>query len=302
MATMDIRNHVKQLLRMCGHAFVRTVHERLDEIERQGNDMSVQTASLAETQSALLQASIHVVESLHRVQAVLNEELVRQVYVETNDFESTDPEAGLMSFLYSCLPERKAIVVGAHVGDISECLLRSGYEVYAFESRPPVYEGLVNRFAGGRPGFHSFDFALGSSPSDGTQLLQARTLEDLHRARTIPEDICLVNIDTGALDLEVIRGMGDHRYPVVVAGFRDRETPTLESLVEVMSARGYHWYAVLYRVLGRTQTAYYCNYSRSLPNTCGHVFFFRQYDVFAQAQAWCSAVLPRTYFKPVSAR
>ena len=28
--TMDFRNHVKQLLRMCGHAFVGTVHERLD--------------------------------------------------------------------------------------------------------------------------------------------------------------------------------------------------------------------------------------------------------------------------------
>ena len=118
---------------------------------------------------------------------------------------------------------------------------------------PQRMKAESNRFAGGRPGFHLFDFALGSEPSDGTLPVQARTLEDLHRARTIPEDICLVNIDTGALDLEVIRGMGDHRYPVVVAGFGRRLTPTLESLVEVMSARGYHWYTVLYRVLGRTK-------------------------------------------------
>jgi hypothetical protein len=29
--------------------------------------------------------------------------------------------------------------------------------------------------------------------------------------------------------------------------------------------------------------------------------FFRDYQLFAQAQAWCGAVLPRTYFKPAPA-
>ena len=71
---MGIRDKVKQLLRMCGHAFLGTVHDRLDGLERRGNDLSVQNASLAETQEALLQASIHVVESLQQVQNDLRQQ------------------------------------------------------------------------------------------------------------------------------------------------------------------------------------------------------------------------------------
>jgi hypothetical protein len=44
--------------------------------------------------------------------------------------------------------------------------------------------------------------------------------------------------------------------------------------------------------------SYYANHSRALPNSRGSAFFFRDYRVFAEAQAWCAATLPRTYFKP----
>ena len=110
-------------------------------------------------------------------------------------------------------------------------------------------------------------------------------------------------------DLEVIRGMDAMRYPVVATEYWDTEIPfgqsgllyTLGDITGEMKQRGYGWFLVLYRVWGRNQTAFYANHARSVPNSWGNIFFFRDYDLFARAQEWCAAVLPRTYFKPAPA-
>jgi hypothetical protein len=95
-----------------------------------------------------------------------------------------------------------------------------------------------------------------------------------------------------------------------------------------MRSREYHWNIVLYRRqegnaslgaddgvdhngdpgVGRNGNGdhtraggamrYYANHSRALPNSRGSVLFFCDYRVFAEAQSWCAATLPRTYFKP----
>jgi hypothetical protein len=140
--------------------------------------------------------------------------------------------------------------------------------------------------------------------------VRVRTLEGVHRAGLVPEDVGLVKIDTEGFDLEVIRGMGEYRYPVIVTEYWDSEIPfgqsgllyTLGSLVAEMRSRGYFWHIVLCRIWGRDQNGYYCNHERSLPKSWGNIFFFREYDLFAPAQRWCSAVLPGIYFKqsPVS--
>jgi hypothetical protein len=57
---MNLRDRAKQALRMCGHALTSTVHDRLDVLERE-----LRIAKLVETNTALLEASIHVVENLH---------------------------------------------------------------------------------------------------------------------------------------------------------------------------------------------------------------------------------------------
>jgi FkbM family methyltransferase len=278
-------------------------------------------------------------------QRQISEVLAHHVSVETSDYEFTNPETGLMDLLYSYLPTRKAIDVGAHTGDVSECLLRSGYEVYAFEPFPPVYEKLVSRL-GGQEGFHSFNFALGcdeaemplhlaqdlsgsrkygdvtvfsslaahSMPDDlpftSSSTVMVKNLANLHREGVIPADIGLVKIDTEGFDLEVIRGMGDFRYPVVCAEFWDAKIPfgqsgvpyTLDSLVREVKKLGYVWHIVLYRIWGRNVTAFYGNHHRSVPESWGNVFFFRDFGLFSQGQAWCSAVLPRTYFRSVPAK
>jgi FkbM family methyltransferase len=308
--------------------------DRIDSFSAQG----VQSAEGSR------QASDAIVELRNQFVEVLQNDVVQQVCVETSDYGLVNPEVGLICYLYSYLPSRRVIDVGAHTGEVSETLMKAGYEVYAFEPNPSVYQELIGRL-GDCGGFHPFPFAIGSRKGEmslhlATDLsgsnvygdvtllssltkhsmpddlrfgesipVSTRTLADLHQAATLPGDICLLKIDTEGFDLEVIRGMGEHRYPVVAAEFWDTEIPfgksglpyTFDELVAEMKGYGYPWHVVLYRIWGRNRTAYYCDHPRAVPHSWGNVFFFRDYDTFAQAQKWCSAVLPRTYFKAAPA-
>jgi hypothetical protein len=77
-----------------------------------------------------------------------------------------------------------------------------------------------------------------------------------------------------------------------------RRLYTMPSMVAEGRERDYQWYIVLYRTVGKNQTRFYCNHPRPVPQTWGNLVFFRDYERFSQGQAWCAAVLPRTYFKP----
>src|ERR1035437_10205616 len=289
--------------------------------------------------------SIALLEPVAReTRSFLANEAVRQVVVETSEYAPVNPELGLMCFLYSHLPGRKAMDIGAHIGEVSSCLLKTGYEVYAFEPYPPNYTRLRKRMKGQRA-FHAFNMALGAvdgelplhlvtdstkdhtfdDPTvfhslaphgmpdglsfDGATTVPVKRVADLHRSGVVPADISLVKIDTEGYDLEVIRGMEGHRYPVVCAEFWDTQIPfasngllyTFESIVREMGQRSYFWYIVLYRVWGLNQTAFFCNHNQSVPGSWGNLFFFRDHATFQQAQQWCAAVLPRTYFKSVPA-
>jgi FkbM family methyltransferase len=434
---MDLRSPVKNVLRMCGHAVVSTVHDRLNGIERALRDILDENTELASTQTALLQSGVHVVEKLAKIEeaiqraderviagmqnvsrsdirdlagalgefkallleqsaaatrageavasamsaqtaavapavekmvalgdgmretaaaslavlqpcaqrtmAFLSNESVRQVCVETSDYVATNPELGLFEFLYSFLPSRKALDIGAHAGEVSNHLLKAGYEVYAFEPCPETYRRLHSRLTA-VPDFHPFQVAIGNA--DGQQplysvedrspdkvygdptvynslsrhgmpadlpfhgesvIVPVRTLAGLHAEGRVPDDVGLVKVDTEGFDLEVIRGMREYRYPAVMVEFWDSAIPfggpdlpyTVETLVAEMRARQYLWYIVLYRVWGEPQTAFFCNHDRAVPNSWGNVIFFRDREIFDQAQKWCAAVLPRTYFKPM---
>jgi FkbM family methyltransferase len=137
-----------------------------------------------------------------------------------------------------------------------------------------------------------------------TVSISVRNLESLHASSEIPSDIGLVKIDTEGSDLEVILGMGEHRYPVVVAEFWDSKFPfgqfgannKLEDLVDEMRGRGYDWFIVIYKIFLSNDVSYYCNNKFSIENSWGNVFFFQDYQIFSQALKWCSAVMPATYF------
>jgi FkbM family methyltransferase len=260
-----------------------------------------------------------------------------KVIIDQKYFQDLDIE--LMTYLYSYLPHRLAVDIGANRGDVSSRLLQAGYQVYAFEPFPPVIDKLKNRL-GDHPNFRLFPFALGSenqtqelhiatdetpdntyqdasfyssltkhSLSEGlvftdTIPVTVKTLASLHDTEELPKDIGLVKIDTEGFDLEVIKGMGNYRYPVVVAEFWDQNFPfggsgamnQLPDLVNAMKERDYHWHLVIYRIWGSSDVSYYCNSAYSLDNSWGNVFFFQDYHVFHQALLWCASVMPATYF------
>lgn len=260
-----------------------------------------------------------------------------KVIIDQKYFQDLDIE--LMTYLYSYLPHRLAVDIGANRGDVSSRLLQAGYQVYAFEPFPAVIDKLKNRL-GDHPNFRLFPFALGSenqtqelhiatdetpdntyqdasfyssltkhSLSEGlvftdTIPVTVKTLASLHDGEELPKDIGLVKIDTEGFDLEVIKGMGNYRYPVVVAEFWDQNFPfgrsgamnQLPDLVNAMKERDYHWHLVIYRIWGSSDVSYYCNSAYSLNNSWGNVFFFQDYQVFHQALLWCASVMPATYF------
>jgi FkbM family methyltransferase len=286
----------------------------------------------------------------------LNHQLLSQVYedihnhkfkVVTNQSNFQGIEVELMCYLYSYLPYPSALDIGANQGDVTERLLQTGYEVYAFEPFLPVVEKLKNRLSN-FSNLHVFPLALGaineerelhlvgdqnlvndpnSQPlypdADYTLLssinihslpegmvftekvpITVTTLETLHQQQQVPSEVGLVKIDTEGFDLQVIQGMGDYRYPVVVAEFWDEKFPfgefgadnRLPSLVEAMKLRGYHWFIVIYRVFPNNEVSFYCNHLISVGSSWGNVFFFQEHSVFSEALKWCSCVMPATYF------
>ncbi|ARI80396.1 FkbM family methyltransferase [Microcystis aeruginosa] len=284
-----------------------------------------------------IQENIHQISEDNRQ---IFEDIHSQKYKVITDqqyFQDLDIE--LMTYLYSYLPHRLAVDIGANRGDVSSRLLQAGYQVYAFEPFPAVIDKLKNRL-GDHPNFRLFPFALGSenqtqelhiatdetpdntyqdasfyssltkhSLSEGlvftdTIPVTVKTLASLHDAEELPKDIGLVKIDTEGFDLEVIKGMGNYRYPVVVAEFWDQNFPfgrsgamnQLPDLVNAMKARDYHWHLVIYRIWGSSDVSYYCNSAYSLDNSWGNVFFFQDYQVFHQALLWSASVMPATYF------
>jgi FkbM family methyltransferase len=259
--------------------------------------------------------------------------------VVTDQAYFQDIDIELMVYLYSYLPHHRAIDIGANRGDVSNRLIDAGYEVYAFEPFPPVLEKLTTRL-GDNHHFHIFPFAVGSanetkdlhiaadqtedqiygdatfyssltqhSLSEGlvfteTTSVTVKTLASLHESAELPVDIGLVKIDTEGFDLEVIKGMGQFIYPVVVAEFWDANFPFgrsgamnhLKEMVKAMRERNYRWHIVIYRIWGSHDISYYCNSAYSLDNSWGNVFFFQDYEVFSEALKWCSSVMPATYF------
>jgi len=256
-------------------------------------------------------------ENLHQISEEnrqIFEDIHSQKYKVITDqqyFQDLDIE--LMTYLYSYLPYRLAVDIGANRGDVSSRLLQAGYQVYAFEPFPPVIDKLKNRL-GDHPNFQLFPLAIGSenqtqelhiatdetadntyqdasfynsltkhSLSEGlvfndTITVTVKTLASLHDAEELPKDIGLVKIDTEGFDLEVIKGMGNYRYPVVVAEFWDQNFPfgrsgamnKLPDLVNAMKERDYHWHLVIYRIWGSSDVSYYCNSAYSLDS---YLFF-----------------------------
>jgi FkbM family methyltransferase len=134
----------------------------------------------------------------------------------------------------------------------------------------------------------------GDLPFNKTVSVKVRTLDHLRGAGEIPAQLGLIKIDTEGFDLEVLRGLSaDDDTPIVMAEFWDAAHSfgrtgkgRLSDFVEEMRRRGYNWYLVISHEQGGA-VSYYCNQSRTFPDTWGNAVFFRDQALFLRAYNWC---------------
>ncbi len=250
-----MREIVKRWLRMCGDAFNGSVRDRLNDLDREVGAVKreLQNAKLAETEAALLNASIHIVENLHA--------LAGRTVVET-DASLASADRALLAFLFSHVPSRVAIAIGANSEDLSA----AGFQVHSFAEQ--AAETVAGRGNGRGP------------RSAGAWL----DLPDQPGILCLGGDSALGEI-------------GDCGAYVIAAELK----PNFETLISDLRSRDYHWFLVLYRSAGTEGTHFYANHPVTLADATGTAFFFRDFRAFAEAQAWCAAALNRTYFKPTQA-
>ena len=253
------RERIRNWLRLFGHAFTSTVHERLDSIERRldlveraipaSND--AQFEKLLTSQAALLKASIHTIENLHA--------LAGRSVVENSTAPLT-ADLALIEFLYSFLPSRVLIEVGAHSPESTKALLNTGYDVRSMRADVGLGELAYAASAGG----------LGSSR----------------------RDVAVGLVDIAGDALAGIDEISSWLPSVIAADCGSN----LSELVSDLRGREYHWHVVLCSSNQGAVSAF-SNGSTLPADARGRAFFFRDYHVFAQAQAWCTATMPRVYFK-----
>jgi FkbM family methyltransferase len=262
------------------------------------------------------------------------------VLISGSEPDESNPECGLLEHLYSYVDIPCAIDVGANVGDVAARLLGGGYTVYAFEPYQPAFAKLVELQKHSNEGarLHPSNCAIGAA--DGTMQLhlaanlgdghydvsllhslvkhpmpddcqftksvpvQVRSLDSLRRSGEIPERAGLLKIDTEGLDLEVIRGMGHMRYPIVMTEFWDGEHPfgraghgSLALAVREMRARKYPWHLVIYHIDEENIVSFSSNRSASVPKSWGNAIFFRDHAAFAAGLRWCEEMLPPTLYR-----
>jgi len=170
-------------------------------------------------------------------------------------FSEFNPEIALLQYLCPYVDQRTAIDIGAHVGDVAERLLESGWQVHAFEPYPPSFEALESRLRG-KPAFAASPIAIGAADSEGKLHIaqdvagsggsdaslfnslvdhplgtsvqfanvlpvQVRSLASLRATGELPRQIGLLKIDSEGADIEVIKGMGATDIAIVMAEYWD---------------------------------------------------------------------------------
>src|SRR5260221_750635 len=178
---------------------------------------------------------------------------ISEPWLPEEHFLHCEPECYLAAFLYSFLPSRTLLDVGANVGDFAEVVSDSGYQVYAFEPFAAAFERLKARMAD-RDNVKTFNLALGSKEttlplyiaSESSEARQddpslyntfrphfvreglafaetvdvpVRTIESLVKSGELPEQIDFLKVDSEGFDLEVVKGLGEILRLVVQTEF-----------------------------------------------------------------------------------
>ena len=242
--------------------------------------------------------------------------------------DRNDPELSLLAHLLPLLPNPIVLDVGANVGLVASSLVDAGYEVFAYEPFDASFAALelAAREAGGR--LHAFPLAIGAADGTAEMLVAVddsgtakwdtslfhstvrhpmledlsfgealrvpmRSLASLIQEGAVPADAAVLKIDTEGADLDVVRGAGELRFPVVLMEFWDERHPfgraghgDLTVLVGEMRRRGYPWHLVIYRVDMTGELGCVYNVRNPAPTSWGNAVFFRDFPLFRAAAAW----------------
>lgn len=182
------------------------------------------------------------------------------IWIHSDDVTPQNPEIALATHLYSYLPNRNAVDVGANIGDFSSSLLDAGYKVVAFEPFEPVFQTLEARFkdntefqamhlgvgiedgvlnlhvasdTSGRgrfPDSNLYNSFANHSLMKGLEFtrdvpVEVRSLESLRQSGSIPGEVAFLKVDTEGFDLEVLRGIGSVTCSVVMTEYWDDTHP-----------------------------------------------------------------------------
>jgi FkbM family methyltransferase len=177
------------------------------------------------------------------------------IVVRTDKFSELNPEIALLQYLCPYVDNQTAVDIGAHVGEVSERLLDSGWRIHAFEPYPPSFQALEARL-GGKKGFTASSVAVGAADGEGKLHIaqdisgsgssdaslfnslvdhplgtsvqfanvlpvQVRSLASLRAAGELPQQLGLLKIDSEGADIEVIKGMGAPDIAIVMAEYWD---------------------------------------------------------------------------------
>jgi FkbM family methyltransferase len=264
---------------------------------------------------------------------------ISEPWLPEEDFVHSEPEYYLAAFLYSFLPTRTLLDAGANVGDFAEFVSDSGYQVYAFEPFPATFERLKARMAE-RGNVKTFNLALGSKEttlplyiaSESSEARQdapslyntfpphfvreslafaetvdvpVRTIESLVKSGELPEQIGFLKVDTEGFDLEVVKGLGDVRPPVVQTEFWGDDFPFVRheknredfvssnEIIREMRSRNYFWNIIVFRIEAESCVRFGTNLASAPKKAWGNMLFFHDRNLFLEALRWCQAALPQ---------
>ena len=127
---MAVLDGIKKILKMCGHAFTVTVHDRLETMEQRQ----------AETDNVLLRASLRLAEQVRRSG--------RYEVMHSEEARSFDPALALARYLYSVFPSPIAAQTGCDDASWTRELSAMGYTVRTTGAQGSAEQPAIVRVSG----------------------------------------------------------------------------------------------------------------------------------------------------------
>lgn len=297
------------------------ISSRLDVITNVQLDPKLQ--NLIERGDSLFWQVRQVSEALDRLRSFLSWSANRvEPWLPAESFSQTEPDYDLAGFLYSFLPNRSAVDVGAVDSEFAKALSGIGYQVFCFPATAEIFEKLRNE-AANLSRVEVLDFIIETTETSAENALtnagptqpsgdrggkpkgfpKVATIASLVSSGILPTQIDLMKIDTGDADLKVTKGLASVRPAVVQIEFSSEDlvkqrqdkmsAVSASEKIKAMRELEYYWNIIIFRVDSEDFVRMAANLTATPKQSWGKIFFFQDYQLFLKAHHWCKGALPR---------